>query len=257
MISRMLSASEPGAVLDHLHVGVQGLDREPGRLGLRHPDPLGVVDHLALEVGLVDQVVVDDARGCRRRPRPGRRRTGAPSPPAPISSTFELEQLQLALDPDLGQQGVARVAHPLLRASGPRPRSPAARRCARPRSRRRPRRRSRSRARPAASRRRARSGCRLRQNRSTRWERSGASSAIRSATVARGTSLAPCDVGLVPLVRLADVDQQRAVALDLLRARSSGSTSSILLLTSSSGSVTVAILESKLLNLDPDLLQKV
>ena len=39
---------------------------------------------------------------------------GEPRPPAPSSSTFELEQLQLALLADLGQQQVALVAVALL-----------------------------------------------------------------------------------------------------------------------------------------------
>ena len=87
MISRMLSASRRVAVLDDVDVGVERLDREPRRLRLRHPDPLGVVDHLALQVGGVDDVVVDEAeradagggeveRGRARRAR--RRRAAGP-----------------------------------------------------------------------------------------------------------------------------------------------------------------------------------
>ena len=55
-------------MLDHLDVGIEGLDRLPRRLGLRLADALGVVDHLALEVRLVDDVVVDEAE----RPDAGR-----------------------------------------------------------------------------------------------------------------------------------------------------------------------------------------
>ena len=76
-------------VLDDLDVGVERLDRRSRAesvFGIA--DPLGVVDHLALQVGGVDDVVVDEAdradpgggqveRGRARRGR--RRRAAAPS----------------------------------------------------------------------------------------------------------------------------------------------------------------------------------
>ena len=109
----MFARVEPGVVLDHLDVGVQRLDRHPRRGRLRDADPLGVVDHLALEVRVVDDVVVDDPD----RPDSGRgeveRGRGA-EPAGAEQQHLRVEQLQLALDPDLGEQGVARVAHPLL-----------------------------------------------------------------------------------------------------------------------------------------------
>ena len=81
--------------------------------GLRHPDPVGVVDHLALEVRLVDDVVVDDAE--RAHAGRGQVQRGRRAEPAGAEQQhLRVEQLELALDPDLGEQGVARVAHPLV-----------------------------------------------------------------------------------------------------------------------------------------------
>ena len=79
---------EAQVVLDHLDVGVERVDRRLRRRGLRLADRLGRVDHLALEVRLVDDVVVDDPeradagggeieRGRRTQAR--RRRAAAPS----------------------------------------------------------------------------------------------------------------------------------------------------------------------------------
>ena len=127
-------------------------------VGLRHPDPFGVVDHLALQVGGVDDVVVDEADG----PDPGRgqvERGRRAEPAGAEQQDLRVQQLELAVDPDLGQQGVARVAVALLRGhpGGGDDRQPLLlpERGSRPPS----RRRSRSRA-PAAARRRSPSGCR-------------------------------------------------------------------------------------------------
>ena len=68
-ISRMLEASSRIRCSTTSTSGLSASIVEPGRLGLRHPDPLGVVDHLALQVGGVDHVVVDQAE----RADPGRR----------------------------------------------------------------------------------------------------------------------------------------------------------------------------------------
>ena len=83
------------------------------RFGLRHADPLGVVDHLALQVGGVDDVVVDEAD--RADPGRGQVERGRGAEPAGAEQQhLGVEQLQLAVDPDLGKQGVARVAVALL-----------------------------------------------------------------------------------------------------------------------------------------------
>ena len=104
---------EPAVVLDHVDVGVEPFDEDPGRLGLRHPDPLGVVDHLALQVGGVDDVVVDEAD--RADPGRGEVERGRRAEPAGAEQQhLGVEQLDLAVDPDLGQQRVARVAVALL-----------------------------------------------------------------------------------------------------------------------------------------------
>ena len=98
---------------DHLDVGVERLDRLLGRLDLRLADPLGVVDHLALQVGQVDLVVVDDAERAdagRGEVQGGRRA----EPAGADQQHLRLEQLLLALEPDLRDQQVARVALTLL-----------------------------------------------------------------------------------------------------------------------------------------------
>ena len=83
------------------------------RFGLRHPDPLGVVDHLALQVGGVDDVVVDQAD--RADPGRGQVERGRRAEAAGAEQQhLRVQQLQLAVDPDLGQQRVARVAVALL-----------------------------------------------------------------------------------------------------------------------------------------------
>ena len=100
-------------MLDHVDVGVERLDRQPRRLGLRRADPLGVVDHLALQVGGVDDVVVDHAD--RADPGGGEVERGRRAEAAGADQQhLRVQHLQLALDADLGQQRVARVADPLL-----------------------------------------------------------------------------------------------------------------------------------------------
>ena len=76
-------------------------------------DPVGRVDHLALEVGEVDDVVVDDperADAGRGEVQRGRRAETAGAEQQDLG----VEQLLLALDADLGDQQVARVALALL-----------------------------------------------------------------------------------------------------------------------------------------------
>ena len=85
----------------------------PRRGGLRLADPLGVVDHLALQVGGVDDVVVDEAE--RADPGGGEVERGRRAEAAGADQQhLRVQHLQLALDPDLGKQGVARVAVALL-----------------------------------------------------------------------------------------------------------------------------------------------
>ena len=80
---------------------------------LRRADAREVVRDLALQVGQVDAVVVDDRDACRRRPMPRKSATGEPSPPAPIDERMRAPQPSLALDADLVEQEVARVAQQL------------------------------------------------------------------------------------------------------------------------------------------------
>ena len=111
----MFEESSRSVVLDHLDVGVELVDRDLRRLRLRHPDALGVVDHLALEIRLVDDVVVDDPD--RPDAGGGEVEGGRSAEPAGTEQQhLRVQHLQLALDADLGEQRVARVAHPLLAA---------------------------------------------------------------------------------------------------------------------------------------------
>ena len=77
------------------------------------PTRVGVVDHLALQVRLVDLVVVDQAEraDAGRGQIEGR---GSAQAAGADQQHLGVEHLELALDADLGKQGVARVAHPLL-----------------------------------------------------------------------------------------------------------------------------------------------
>ena len=77
------------------------------------------MDHLALEVGEVDLVVVDDAQ----RAHPGGRqiqRRGRAQAAGSEQQHLGVEQLLLALGADLGNQQVARVALALLAGEGAR-----------------------------------------------------------------------------------------------------------------------------------------
>ena len=101
---------------DDVDVGVEREDRLPRRIDLLLADPLGRVDDLALEVGQVDDVEVDDPD----RAHAGRReveRRGRPRPPAPTSRTFESSSRAWPSAADLGDQQVAAVADLLLGVS--------------------------------------------------------------------------------------------------------------------------------------------
>ena len=115
MISMMLLGVQSGAVLDHLDVGIERLDRLPRRLSLRLTDSLGVVDHLALQIRLVDLVVVDQAE----RADSGRGQVeggGGAQTAGADQQHLRVQHLELAFDADLRQERVARVAHPLFGA---------------------------------------------------------------------------------------------------------------------------------------------
>ena len=93
---------EARVVCDDLHVGVERLDRSLRRSRLRDADPVGRVDHLALEVRRVDDVVVDDPD----RPDAGggeveRGRRAKPS--GPQEEHLGAEEGDLALDPTSGK----------------------------------------------------------------------------------------------------------------------------------------------------------
>ena len=102
----MLDGPRRTGYLLHLDVRVERGDRLLGRVDLRHTDPLRVVNHLALEVGQVDRVVVDDPE--RADPGGGqiqRRRRSQPT--GAEQQHLGVEQLLLTLDPDLGEQQMA------------------------------------------------------------------------------------------------------------------------------------------------------
>ena len=109
---------EPGRVRalaqrDHVHVGIDGADRAPRRIGLGLADARQVVRDLALQVGEIDRIVVDDGD----RPDTGRaevQRDRGPQPAGADHERVRSEQLALAFDPDLVEQDMARVAQQLV-----------------------------------------------------------------------------------------------------------------------------------------------
>src|SRR5262249_13793720 len=104
---------EPLAVLDDLHVGVERLDRRARALGLRRAEAVRRVEDLALEVRLVDDVVVDDPE--RADPRGGEVDRGRTAEAARADAEdLCAEELRLALLADLGDREVTKVA-PALR----------------------------------------------------------------------------------------------------------------------------------------------
>ena len=121
---------EPDVVGDDVHVGVEQRQRLLGRVDLALADPVDVVEDLALEVGVVDHVHVDDAdrahTGGGQVERGGRTETTGAE-----QQDLGAEQLLLALLADLGEEQVAAVAVALLRGEdlgrapvrGPRPSS--------------------------------------------------------------------------------------------------------------------------------------
>ena len=93
--------------------GLIAVDRLLGRVHLGRAHAVLGVDDLALEVGEVDLVVVDDAQ--RAHPGRGQVERGRRAEPAGAQQQhLGVEQLELALEADLGHQQVARVALALL-----------------------------------------------------------------------------------------------------------------------------------------------
>ena len=182
------------------------IDRFAG-LDLALPDPVGRVDDLALEVADVDDVEVDDADG----PDAGRgevERGRRPEPAGADQERLRAEELRLAGRADLGDQQVAAVALLLLGGRG-RPASRTRdRRPSRPGTRRTSRRRSCSPSRPASGRRTA-SARRRRSTGSTWASRSGATALDLLLDVALGDVGGAGQVALLPLGRLAHVDDDR------------------------------------------------
>ena len=125
MISMMFEASRRVGYLTTLTSGLSALIVSSAESTFGDADPLGGVDHLALQVREVDDVVVDDPeRADAGRGEVQRRRRAEPA--GAEQQHLGVEQLLLALDADLRQQQVARVALALLggqRRAGPRPRS--------------------------------------------------------------------------------------------------------------------------------------
>ena len=96
-----------------VHVRVEQREGLLGRVDLAVADPVDVVEDLALQVRLVDDVHVDDAEGADAG---GGEVEGGGRAEAAGAEQEDLgvEQLQLALDVDLRQQHVALVAVALL-----------------------------------------------------------------------------------------------------------------------------------------------
>ena len=103
---------QPQAMFVHRHVRVQRLQGLLGGLRLRHSHPIGRVEDLALEVGLVDHVVVHDPdppHARRRQIQRGRRS----EPAGADQQHLRLEQLRLPRLADLRDQEMPAVARPL------------------------------------------------------------------------------------------------------------------------------------------------
>ena len=105
--------AEPDGVLLDLHVRVDLVDRDLGGVDLRHADAVVRVRDLALQVREVDHVVVDDPERADARGGEVERRRRA-EPARAEQEHLGVEQLHLPLEPDLGDQQVARVALALL-----------------------------------------------------------------------------------------------------------------------------------------------
>ena len=105
--------AEADVVGDDVHVGVDGREGLLGGVDLALADALEVVENLALEVGRIDDVHVDDAD----RPDAGGGEVqggGGAEAAGAEQQHLGVEQLQLTFDVDLGQEEVALVPVPLV-----------------------------------------------------------------------------------------------------------------------------------------------
>ena len=113
MISMMLEASSRTGCFSTFTSGLISLIGDLGGVDLGHADAVVRVGDLALEVGEVDDVVVDDAE--RADPGGGQVERGGRAEAAGAEQQhLRVEQLHLALEADLRDQQVARVALALL-----------------------------------------------------------------------------------------------------------------------------------------------
>ena len=96
-----------------LHLGVDGGERGARALDLGHADAVRGVDDLALQVGEIDRVVVDDADAPDARGGEVHQH-GRAEPARADHQHARGQQLLLALAAELGQDDVARVARQLL-----------------------------------------------------------------------------------------------------------------------------------------------
>ncbi len=113
MISMMLSASRRIGYFTTFTSGLISWIDDLGGVDLRHADAVVRVGHLALEVREVDHVVVDEPdRADAGRGQVERRRRAEAA--GAEQQHLRVEQLELALEADLGHEDVARVALALL-----------------------------------------------------------------------------------------------------------------------------------------------
>jgi hypothetical protein len=104
---------------DQLHIRIEGGERFPGRLDLGHAQAIDVVEHLALEVGGIHHVRVDDPQ----RPDPGRGQIeggGRPQAAGPDQKNRGPQEGGLAGLSDLREEDVAAVSGPLFGGHSPR-----------------------------------------------------------------------------------------------------------------------------------------
>ena len=100
---------EAGVVKHDLDVRIEAADGFPGGLGFGPADIRGAVENLALEVGEVHRVEVDDAEFADARG--GQiHRDGRPEPACPEAQHAGGANFLLALQPHFGQTQVPRVA---------------------------------------------------------------------------------------------------------------------------------------------------
>ena len=190
MISMMFSAPSRTGYFSTFTSGLISWIGDLRRVDLGHADAVVRVRDLALQVGQVDDVVVDDPQ--RSHAGRGEIEGGGRAESAGAEQQhLGVEQLHLPLEPDLGDEHVARVALALLGGQRARDLDLVAavlpERDRRPASRQRPR----SRAAPAACGRPAPSGCPRRSRGSRAWSDRSTAPSMRDSRCPRGTWTAP------------------------------------------------------------------